>query len=188
MNPFKNTTKNQGFTLIELMLAVAFLGLLMVIAMPNLSQFVQKQKLSTQAELISSTFGVARSEALSRLNDVHVCWNPKSETSDKTVNGHVIKPGQMAVVFPLTSTTSEVIREIEYDVENTLTVDDETDNCTTYSPQGRLKSMTGTSLIFGVCRAANEKDDSRSIEISSTGRAVVKKNQINATTIKIACS
>lgn len=187
MNLHKKIKQNQGFTLIELMLAIGLLSILMLLAMPNLSQFVQKQKLATQGEIISSTFGVARSEALSRLSNVHVCWNPKSETSDKAFNGYDISPGKMAVIFLVSVGTPEVIREIDYDIENTLTVDDETDNCVNYSAQGRLMSMEGNSLIFGVCRAANNNKDSRSIEINSTGRATVKKN-VNGNTQKIACT
>lgn len=176
MNPYNKTKQNQGFTLIELMLAIGLLSILMLLAMPNLSQFVQKQKLATQGEIISSTFGVARSEALNQLSNIEVCWNPKS--SDEVIDRRdvEINPGMMAV---LTLAASAVeIRQVEYDVDNTLTVDDETDNCATYSPQGRLimSSIDGNELVFGVCRASGEKKDSRSIQIGITGRPVIKKN------------
>lgn len=188
MNLLKKIKQNQGFTLIELMLAIGFLGVLTVIALPNLSQFVQTQKLKSQAEIISSTFSVARSEALSRLSNVNVCWNPANANASRTVSGYQIQPGRMAVIFP--SSTAEIIRDVDYAVDGMVVVDDENDNCATYTPQGRLlaTSVSGTSLIFGVCRATSELDDSRSVEISATGRPVVKENVTGSNTQTISCS
>lgn len=183
MNPHKKTKQNQGFTLIELMLAIGFLSILMLIAMPNLSQFVQRQKLSTHSEMINSTFSVARAEALNRLQDVRVCWNPKSESADMTVNGYAVRPGMMVVLVPITAATSDVIRDIEYDAEDVFVDDNQVDNCVTYDPQGRLER----ALVFGVCRHSGETEDSRSVSISPTGRPVSRDN-VNGGTATIDCT
>lgn len=187
MNPLKNIKQNQGFTLIELMLAIGLLSILMLIAMPNLSQFVQRQKLSTHSEMINSAFSVARAEALNRLQDVRVCWNPRSESADATVNGYAIRPGMMVVLVPITAATSEVIRDVEYDADDVFVDDDEADNCVTYDSQGRLDSFDGQSLVFGVCRWSGETQDSRSVSISPTGRPVSRDN-VNGGVATIDCT
>lgn len=196
MNLNKKTKQNQGFTLIELMLAIGILSTLMLLAMPNLSQFVQKQKLSAQAEAISSVFSTARSQAISELKDVHVCWNPSATDNfdPKSVNGvdgdYTLLPGKIAALIPDKDDASKLlaVRDVEYDVDNISVVDDYNENCVTYSPQGRLTLAAGTTVTFGVCRASDNEKDSRSVTVSPAGRPMVKKNVADDGSTTISCS
>ena len=54
----------RGFTLIELMVVVAVLGVLAAIAMPNMRDFIDRQRLITQAREIANVMQLARSEAI----------------------------------------------------------------------------------------------------------------------------
>lgn len=54
----------RGFTLIELMVVVAVLGVLAAIAMPNMRDFIDRQRLVTQAREIANVMQLARSEAI----------------------------------------------------------------------------------------------------------------------------
>lgn len=55
----------RGFTLIELLVVVAVLGVLAAIAMPNMRDFIDRQRLITQARGIANVMQLARSEAIS---------------------------------------------------------------------------------------------------------------------------
>lgn len=163
--------------------------------MPNLSQFVQKQKLKSQAEIISSAFSTARSEAISQLKDVHVCWNPSAANNftPSSVTGvegaYTLLPRNIAVLLPDADDPSQLIsvRDVQYVVDNTFVVDSYNQNCVTYSPQGRLTLAAGTTVTFGVCRESGNNKDSRSVVISSTGRPMIKENEIGGSTT-IDCS
>lgn len=54
----------RGFTLIELMVVVAILGVLAAIAMPNMRDFIDRQRLIAQAREIANVMQLARSEAI----------------------------------------------------------------------------------------------------------------------------
>lgn len=58
--------KQAGLSLIEMMIAVAIIGLLAVVAIPSYSTWIQNTKVRTAAESILNGIQKARSEALSR--------------------------------------------------------------------------------------------------------------------------
>lgn len=58
--------RSQGFTLIELMVAVSVLAILMVVAVPSFMQFRQRSALQGAAEQFVSAWDQARFEALRR--------------------------------------------------------------------------------------------------------------------------
>jgi len=61
---------SRGFTLIELMIGLALLGVLLVLAMPSFTQMFQNMKLRTAAESILTGLQTARAEALRRNQSV----------------------------------------------------------------------------------------------------------------------
>jgi type IV fimbrial biogenesis protein FimT len=180
----KKNYSNKGFTIMELMLSMGVLAALIAIAAPNLSEFLQRQRVNSQAEAISSALSVARSQALSQLSDVTVCWNPSS--SAVTRKGHSIAAGNIAVLMGDTSTniagSQDVIADFAYG-EDLFIADDEADNCVVFNDQGRLDlgQVSGNTLVMGVCIRSGENADSRSIVVGNTGRAVTNKNIVSGT-------
>lgn len=59
-------TRSRGFTLIEAMVAVAVLGILMILAAPAMQKVVAKQRLRSASYDLVSDLTLARSEALKR--------------------------------------------------------------------------------------------------------------------------
>ena len=58
--------KSSGFTLIELMIAVAIFGILIAVAVPNFRAWLQNTKVRTVAESMQTGIQKARAEALTR--------------------------------------------------------------------------------------------------------------------------
>ena len=63
----------KGFTLIELMVALAVLAILATIGIPSFQRLVAEYRVSSQANATQSALQFARSEALKRRGDVVIC-------------------------------------------------------------------------------------------------------------------
>ncbi len=70
MNNHKN---NSGFTLIELMVTVAIVGIFASIALPSFAKLLENNRYTTITNNLVSTLHLARSEALKRRASVTVC-------------------------------------------------------------------------------------------------------------------
>jgi type IV fimbrial biogenesis protein FimT len=57
---------SRGFTLIELMITLAVLGMLLMIALPNMGTWLQNTQIRTSAEAMQAGLQLARAEALKR--------------------------------------------------------------------------------------------------------------------------
>lgn len=63
MGPFARN-RDGGFTLIEMMVTIVVLAILIAVAVPSFSDFIEKARLRGAADALSSQFTVARSEAV----------------------------------------------------------------------------------------------------------------------------
>ena len=57
---------NRGFSLVELMITVAVLGIVLMIALPNMGAWLQNTQIRTSAEAMQAGLQLARAEALKR--------------------------------------------------------------------------------------------------------------------------
>ncbi len=78
-----NNRKSTGFTLIEMIVTIAIVGIFASIALPNFSQLIRNNRIPTTTNEFISTLVLARSEALKRSRDVSVC----SSNDQTTCNG-----------------------------------------------------------------------------------------------------
>lgn len=68
-------------TLVELMVALAVLGILLSVAIPSFQGFIRNNRLTSVANELASAFSLARSEAVRRGQQVTVC---KADTNAET--------------------------------------------------------------------------------------------------------
>jgi type IV fimbrial biogenesis protein FimT len=78
--PFVCFEHEKGFTLVELIVTLVVAAILLTLAAPNLSSFLQRDRLGTQANDLLADLAFARSEAIKRGAVVIVC-----KTDDPTV-------------------------------------------------------------------------------------------------------
>ncbi|WP_273429835.1 GspH/FimT family pseudopilin [Chitinibacter tainanensis] len=74
--------KEIGFTLIEMMIVVALLGIIAGIAAPSLAMFAKNSALSGASEDLLNVFSYAKTEAIKRGASISVCnsANPTADT------------------------------------------------------------------------------------------------------------
>jgi type IV fimbrial biogenesis protein FimT len=65
--------KNRGFTLTELVLVVVVIGVLAAIAIPNMSHFIETNRLITHANDMLADISVARTEAIKQSKQTGIC-------------------------------------------------------------------------------------------------------------------
>lgn len=99
--------KAAGFTLIELMVAIAVMAILLFIALPNFNIWLQNTQIRTAGEAILNGMQLARAEAIRRNVNVQVRMDSSSGWTASVVGGAVIQSrlaaeGSAAAVVTIT--------------------------------------------------------------------------------------
>ena len=71
----KHFTKNQGFTLLELLIVILFVGIIMAIGIPNFSKLKEKYEINGQAQKVYFDIMLARSTSVNNNNNVSVTFD-----------------------------------------------------------------------------------------------------------------
>ena len=72
--------KHHGFTLLELMIVLAIVGVALGIGLPTLSVFFQGSRMTTNTNALVGAFQIAKSEAIKRQGFVSVCRSTDQAT------------------------------------------------------------------------------------------------------------
>ncbi|MEH6910597.1 MAG: GspH/FimT family pseudopilin [Oceanicoccus sp.] len=75
-----NRNQIKGFTLVELMVALAIMAILVMAAAPNFSAAVKRNRIESQLKDLSGHVKLARSEAISRSRTVTICRSSDQAT------------------------------------------------------------------------------------------------------------
>lgn len=174
--------RQSGFTLIELMITIAIVGILMGIGIPNFQKFVLNNRMSTQANDFMTAIGMARSEAIKRGGRVSIC--PSADNSSCAASGTW---AQGWIVFTDTSGTVGT----KDGADSVLQAHGPLDGATTFADVGTPLSYIAygssgigitTNRTIKLCPPSPPKVVGREIVISPTGRPHVVKPPVPACT------
>lgn len=151
----------QGFSLIELMIAISILGVLMAIAVPSFNDTMLGSKLRSYANNFLASAYLARGEAIKRNSVVKLCASSNGTScTGNWEQGWIVLAGttviqrQPALSSGLKMTESGGVSSVDF------------------QPTG----VGGTQSTLTVCRATpSVGGQERVITISATGRASVAK-------------
>ena len=148
-----------GFTVVELMMAVAILGILTLIALPNFENQVRRSAINKVQEDLYADLVFARSESIARGRHVSICAvsDPEADLPSCSSSEDDWNKGWM--VFTDSNHDGDVDAAVNYtpaDEYLRLYTNSNKDQMTlstdktaiTYSSRGMLKTTTGSTLTF----------------------------------------
>jgi type IV fimbrial biogenesis protein FimT len=157
-----------GFTLIELLVTIAVAAILMAIATPAFRQFLQSDRLLTEANQLVMSLDLARSEAIKEDTTVQVCASSDGSTCSGTANW-----SQGWIVLSSTG-TAPIQVQAALPSGNALT-EANSNASITFQPTGLATGLT-TPAQFTLCDSRGASY-ARYVEVSAfTGRVASAKN------------
>ncbi|NOX51846.1 MAG: prepilin-type N-terminal cleavage/methylation domain-containing protein [Gammaproteobacteria bacterium] len=174
---FKARTQgfSQGFSLVELMVALSIASIMLLYALPAFNDFTQQRRMTTNVNLMVSAINYARNEAVTQGAVVSVQARDASAAANEWGPGFCVTLGDPGNCdAPLATFTPEI----------GMTLDglDGLHNQDTWSfnSTGRLVNGVTLSAANGrveLCGADADDDPGRVMRISATGRASVGENE-----------
>ena len=170
-------TKSKGFTLLELFIIVAILGITMAFAAPGLGTMIANNRISGNANDFVAALQLAKAEAASRVNPVSIC--KKNTTSNGCVTAGDWQQGW--IVF------SDLNGDAAVDAGEVILLNHEaldaritfggtagvTDSIT-YRPSGTT-TVNNTEILIICDDRGFDANISRGILVTITGRGSVMK-------------
>jgi len=169
-------TDSNGFSLFELMIIIAILGLTMAMAAPSLVTMIDNNRISASANDFIAGLQFAKAESASRVNPVTIC--KKNAGGDDCVAGGDWSQGW--IVFSDTDGDASVdggeVVLLNHEALNPKITFGGTagvQNSITYRPSGST-SITSTEVLM-VCDDRGYSDVAKGILVTITGRGSVIK-------------
>lgn len=158
--------KNAGFTLMELMIAIALGVILLGIGIPSLSHLLGSNSLATQEKILLNTLHYARQQAISHQQTVTLCLTTTNGTEEQCVTGGATRllvfidsnPDQKLNGSEVTITASP-----EFPADLAISADTQ---ALRFTPDGTITS--DNEVIFSLCVSGEKGIE---IEVMPAGRA-----------------
>jgi type IV fimbrial biogenesis protein FimT len=167
-----------GFTLIELMVAVAIAAILLAVAMPNFSETLKASRTSSQIRELASGLSIARSEAVARGREVLMCPSSDQATCSGTWSQGWIICSNPDESDDCDDAGDELLRVYQGVGNNRMKVFHYTDAVTSaadttlrFTRNGTLKTPENPNAVtFVICDAGNDVKFARAALVSTFGR------------------
>ena len=179
---FSSSTRKQGFTIIEAMVAIAVVSILSAIALPSMSDFLVKMRVDNEISEMQRLLLTARNMAINTGKNTTVCplsdgtctTNWAGEISVFTNDANTLANAQSFAGADELVKVKEAIKsgdKLQFATHTRIV----------YAPTGRLLFPTTTST-FKHCPkegATSSGNSSRGIDISISGRSYITSDTDN---------
>ena len=205
--PLVHNSPEKGFTLLELMMVIAVAAILGALALPNMQNFAQNSRLTTQNNDLIADLNVARSEAIKRNGNVVICRSASATTATPACdtggtpaweNGWLIFADAPSATGTFNNTYAatdgDIILRARGPLEGSNTLRGNVtalNNLLVYSRLGvTTLAAAATPYYFKICDSRGTAK-ARSIELEITGRARIARGPSfqdkSGTTINVVC-
>jgi len=158
----------KGFSLIELLVALAILAVIIAVAVPSMSSMIEANRTDSTAQALFTSMVAARSEAVARNQNVVLCKSPNGifcSTANDWEQGWLTYvdengDGVKDITDPITGSFSSLHNDF------TLRTGAAYSNKLEFRPDGSV-SQVGT---FRLCGPDANTADAKSIVLNITGR------------------
>ena len=171
-------TDSKGFTLLELVIIIAILGITMAFAVPGLRTVISNHRISSDASDFTAALQLAKAEAVARLNPVIICKKNANSTdcvaSGDWSQGWIVfsDDNGNGAVDAVSGETVLLVHEA-LDARITFIGTGGVTDSITYRPSGTT-SVTGTEILI-ICDDRGFDYSARGILVTITGRGSMMK-------------
>ena len=175
-------TGDKGYSLIEVMVVLALMGLIPALATPVLSAIINSSRINNGAEAIFNSLQLTRSEAAKRNSRVVMC---KSSTGQECADSGDWQQGW--IIFQdsnnngvVDSGEDIIYREGPQSAQLKLSGNGPVKDYVSYNAYGKSKLTTGAfqAGTITVCLHSAGKTDARTVVINSSGRPRMDKTKV----------
>lgn len=164
----------QGFTLIELLISVSIIGVMLMVALPNLSSYLVKSRVDNEISELHRLILTARNAAINSGKNVTLCPLSTSNVCSTNWHNELTVFNNTANTSKFDSTTEQIIKvKAKIKTNDTLKLNQAS---LVYSPTGRL--ISGNNSVFTYC-PKDYSDLARGINISLSGRVYASQDTDN---------
>jgi type IV fimbrial biogenesis protein FimT len=164
----KSLTRNNGFTLLELMITIAIVAILIAIATPSFTRMMISHSVSSDQDTLFSLILTARSEAINRGRRVSLCKSTDlvacDSSADWTDGFIVFYDANGDGVINGVDKILKINEKLDKDISLAFNGGD----FLTFNSLGRPESNIGT---FTFSHSSGNTDYQRIITLTKTGRA-----------------
>jgi len=163
-----------GFTVVELMVTIAVLGILMSIAVPAFKEMARSYQVSSKAQFWVNALNYARSESAKRGERVTLCPSSNGTSCQASSNLHV---GWIAFVDANNNATVDageaIVTTGGAESLYTVVLSGTSNNYVSFIPNGMTKTIAGGSWNGNIKICQGVGTTGRSVVINPVGRVRV---------------
>jgi type IV fimbrial biogenesis protein FimT len=177
MNYNINMIKTRGFTLIELMITLAVVGIVLLTGLPSLNKMTDSNRLVSQINSLSGSLALARSEAIKSGKVVTICASSNTTSCNVTTwhSGWIVFTDldKDTVVDAGIDTRIQIQGALNGGPTLKLTL---SDNTGTYQflPDGSSRDSNSSGSTIGtfiLCPKDNDVDKAKALNVNFIGRS-----------------